>query len=44
MDMKRLAELAKLQRAAEDEPIIGETKSVPSPETATARRAFPAGG
>lgn len=42
MDMKRLAELAKLQRAAEDEPIIGETKSVPSPETATAVHFQPA--
>lgn len=36
MDMKRLAELAKLQRATEDEPIIGEAKPVPSPEPVTA--------
>ena len=42
MDMKRLAELAKLQRATEDEPIIGETKPVPSPEPVTAVHFQPA--
>ena len=42
MDMKRLAELAKLQRATEDEPIIGEAKPVPSPEPVTAVHFQPA--